>query len=325
MKGIGIIAVVVGHCATPDILHDFIFAWHMPLFFLVSGYFFRAKPVKEYLARNVRGLLLPYALTAFVMFLLTMTLWFMGKPESPLNSLMAIFVGAGSQRVPMMGQYFVGAIWFLLAIFWCRILYNSITDTLSNKYIVGGVILALFLLTVYVSRWLYIPSNLLQGVNAMLFFHIGHIAGVYGVEKQPYRKWTAAATAVLLAVALYASPTGDVPMSMVRCHYACWPLNVATAVLCTYTIYYCSALIASVPLLKRVLAYFGSISLLILCVHIVDLNYGHYAMNLFNGMFFHFDHWQKVLYDNVWHLVAALAGAWLLAQTKLVRLIFRIG
>ena len=41
MRGIGILSMLVGHCVIPDLLHKFIYMWHMPLFFIASGYFFR--------------------------------------------------------------------------------------------------------------------------------------------------------------------------------------------------------------------------------------------------------------------------------------------
>jgi fucose 4-O-acetylase-like acetyltransferase len=38
-KGIGIILVVVGHTSTPLYLHNIIYQFHMPLFFILSGLF----------------------------------------------------------------------------------------------------------------------------------------------------------------------------------------------------------------------------------------------------------------------------------------------
>lgn len=40
MKGVAILAMIAGHCFIPLKLHHFIYIWHMPLFFMVSGYFF---------------------------------------------------------------------------------------------------------------------------------------------------------------------------------------------------------------------------------------------------------------------------------------------
>lgn len=42
-KGIGMLAVVLGHMSIPAKMGDFIFSFHMPLFFLINGYFFKKK------------------------------------------------------------------------------------------------------------------------------------------------------------------------------------------------------------------------------------------------------------------------------------------
>ncbi|MBR2790277.1 MAG: acyltransferase family protein, partial [Eggerthellaceae bacterium] len=61
-RGLAIIAMVVGHCIGFGLGRDLIFAWHMPLFVLVSGMFIaEGTSLRKVLARNVRKLLLPYA------------------------------------------------------------------------------------------------------------------------------------------------------------------------------------------------------------------------------------------------------------------------
>ncbi|MBR3258336.1 MAG: acyltransferase [Eggerthellaceae bacterium] len=61
-RGLAIIAMVVGHCIGFGLGRDLIFAWHMPLFVLVSGMFItEGTSLRKVLARNARKLLLPYA------------------------------------------------------------------------------------------------------------------------------------------------------------------------------------------------------------------------------------------------------------------------
>lgn len=64
LKGIAILAMIAGHCFIPLPLHHFIYIWHMPLFFLISGYFFHEKPGGVVIRGICRGLLAPYAVTA---------------------------------------------------------------------------------------------------------------------------------------------------------------------------------------------------------------------------------------------------------------------
>ena len=62
IRGILIIFVVIGHSGG-GVLHDSIFLFHMPLFFLLSGFLFEGDRTKEkgYLTCKAKRLLIPYA------------------------------------------------------------------------------------------------------------------------------------------------------------------------------------------------------------------------------------------------------------------------
>ena len=65
-RGLAIIFMVVGHTIGFGLGRDLIFAWHMPLFVVVSGMFVHeGTSVARTLSRNARKLLLPYAVVAF--------------------------------------------------------------------------------------------------------------------------------------------------------------------------------------------------------------------------------------------------------------------
>lgn len=49
MKGIGILCMLVGHYSDNHILHQLIYSFHMPLFFVLGGYFTKVS------AKNVCG------------------------------------------------------------------------------------------------------------------------------------------------------------------------------------------------------------------------------------------------------------------------------
>ena len=66
LKGIGIILVVMGHVTHDMPLKNWIYAFHMPLFFLLSGIFF--KPTFENWKKSSKRLLIPYIFFAIVSF-----------------------------------------------------------------------------------------------------------------------------------------------------------------------------------------------------------------------------------------------------------------
>ena len=100
-KGIGIIFVVLGHCVVKtDLIHKFIFSFHMPLFFILSGYCFHAEKynkMSEVLKNRGKALLIPYCkfwLLGLIVTVLVpnwrnsltikgiLTDWYLGYPET---------------------------------------------------------------------------------------------------------------------------------------------------------------------------------------------------------------------------------------------------
>ncbi|MGG1754302.1 acyltransferase family protein, partial [Bacillus pumilus] len=61
-KGIGILLVVMAHVPIPDSFKQFIYSFHMPLFFLLSGMMFRSssRPALSFIQKKAKSLLLPY-------------------------------------------------------------------------------------------------------------------------------------------------------------------------------------------------------------------------------------------------------------------------
>ncbi len=62
-KGLGIMLMVLGHSGIPKVGHDFIYMFHMPLFFFVSGYCFDEKYQNmpyAFIKRKIKGLWWPY-------------------------------------------------------------------------------------------------------------------------------------------------------------------------------------------------------------------------------------------------------------------------
>jgi fucose 4-O-acetylase-like acetyltransferase len=84
-KGIGIIAVVYGHTFTSLGLYIYIF--HLPLFFVISGFLYASKdkePLMPYVKNKIHSLLIPY----FIFLALTNALLFGLYALRSLNSTM---------------------------------------------------------------------------------------------------------------------------------------------------------------------------------------------------------------------------------------------
>lgn len=78
-KAIGIILMVMGHSGSPNVLSRFLYMFHMPLFFICSGYFFKEMTntimLKAFYQKKVKRLYLPY-LRWSLLFLILHNLFF---------------------------------------------------------------------------------------------------------------------------------------------------------------------------------------------------------------------------------------------------------
>lgn len=63
-KAIGIILMVIGHSGSPSMINRFLYMFHMPLFFICSGYFFKeisdTTSFSLFFHKRIKGLYLPY-------------------------------------------------------------------------------------------------------------------------------------------------------------------------------------------------------------------------------------------------------------------------
>ena len=133
MKGISIIAVIIGHCPIPGPLMKSIFAWHLPLFFFVSGYIFKQTTFETSVTKNAKALIKPYLVTCAVYIIYICLIIFLGDSSvSVADSIFNIVYGSACNYGIPGTEHAIGVIWFLLSLFWARLTYNFILKSRIN-------------------------------------------------------------------------------------------------------------------------------------------------------------------------------------------------
>lgn len=87
IRGLAIIMVVLGHLGMPSFAHSFIYGFHMPLFFILSGYLYSSSrwsdtPFRQYAHAKARAYLLPYIVLAFINLCATFLMEYMQRAAS---------------------------------------------------------------------------------------------------------------------------------------------------------------------------------------------------------------------------------------------------
>jgi len=127
-KGLGIILVVIGHVWTRGPVRDAIYAFHMPLFFLLAGYAAQPRSPREAVPRLWASLMIPYF--AFLIVLMAVDpLIELARGHRPMfgsieAALQAAALGGTELRGPLTIFWFVPCLFFarvaqiVLAGFW---------------------------------------------------------------------------------------------------------------------------------------------------------------------------------------------------------------
>ncbi len=66
IKAIGIVLVIMGHVSQQAVLSKWIYSFHMPLFFFISGCMFMFSRKEAFLVRKVKSILVPYFCFGFL-------------------------------------------------------------------------------------------------------------------------------------------------------------------------------------------------------------------------------------------------------------------
>ena len=260
MKGIGILLVIIGHLAHGYGLSPIIYVFHMPLFFIVSGYFYKPKQPLVLFKRDVKLLLLPYALVAALILMYGVSMAWVRHDASKFTYWLEAFLYAG---VP---EPTISSLWFLLAMFWCRMVYNLLNVYLlehftnCKKILLGTITILIFVVSVKFIPMEYNYYCWAVGLSSMFFYMIGHVARLSDLHLS---KVTSVLFVIFGFYCLYLS-TGEVDMHHNR--FDCLPLNVIAAVSVTYFIYLICARCKSLKIGKW-LGWFGRYSLAAYCIH----------------------------------------------------------
>ena len=181
IKGIAILLVCIGHAATPSFLprpHTYeyvvqaIYSFHMPLFFLISGFLsYKIIDINlknnyiEFIKKKLYRICIPFLTISFITNLIVITLKILINDPLSTNAILdmikIIFL------YPENG--IMGALWFLYTLF----IINIISPILV-KFPLKIVIILAFLLNIFVPNNIYFLS-----ISRVCFFLVYFLIGIY--------------------------------------------------------------------------------------------------------------------------------------------------
>ena len=93
-KGIGIILVLMGHVGFGDVSSHIAHAFHMPMFFLISGFLYNESKgvgINSWINRKSKGLLYPYLIFGIINYVVYVLLQILRGEEVKITHLSHMF------------------------------------------------------------------------------------------------------------------------------------------------------------------------------------------------------------------------------------------
>lgn len=270
-KGIGILLVVIGHVKLKKYpyIQNFIYSFHMPLFFIISGYFFRPKENRECLQKIIKRYIIPYLITCAIIIMYNVIRPLIdGKSFSEIHIIAKEWLKAalyGSGRRREWGIKPIGAIWFLLALSFSTYFMNYIYK-FKKRYIISILIAYIGYKT---SQIIWLPWSIQAGMFSLIYFEIGIKAKEYNIfeRRMPIFIYISSLLLIIFGT-LYCEK-----VYVVENVYKNGFLDIIIACCGTFIVIKVSQLIEKyLKLSKKILLFFGTHSLKCLCIHIISLD-----------------------------------------------------
>lgn len=157
IKAFAIWTMVIGHVGLQNqSIMDLIFIFHVPVFFIISGYFDKGKDIcKAIVVKNFKSLLIPYFFFSIIAFsycwvspYLHPELYYNGTIyQTFLKAFVGLFLMDDISRsfafLPL------GPVWFLVSLFWTRLIFSACVTLWRTKRWMLIFIIAACILSVY--------------------------------------------------------------------------------------------------------------------------------------------------------------------------------
>lgn len=171
LRAIGILYMIFGHITLYPKYDHYIHAFHMPLFFFITGYFFAKNEKlswKEFVKKISKKILIPYFILG-ITFALTDSIFFTGIKTIPKNLLTLITIN--NENFPI-----AGAFWYFTCLYFAMILFYFLRKLIKKDYLLIVCSFLIMLIGIYFKKIINIELwlSIIPSFVAVEFIDIGY-------------------------------------------------------------------------------------------------------------------------------------------------------
>ena len=181
VKGIAIILMVIGHSGCPHYLKNYIYLFHMPIFYFVSGYFFNEKYLNnklDFIKRKLNQLYRPFVVYGLIFLFLSPLLYKANIIDNVYSAqeikerTITIIIFRSVEKLAV-------SFWFLRSLFTVSILFlfiRFITSKFKKWKDASTILIVLFLFiigNILAIRGIKLPSQFQREFIVLFFYALG--------------------------------------------------------------------------------------------------------------------------------------------------------
>ena len=271
LKFIGILTVILGHINFP--LNGFIYTWHMPLFFMISGFFIKFDTsLKVFVVKNFKRLMIPYFIFSIIgLFAEILKRHLLHRDALDYtHEIKGIFI---DMDFAGLCNTYAFVLWFLPALFFARIFLYFIKNKIPNLLLQLLAIVSLFIVSFYVD----LPFGIDNALNALIFVYAGNII----FDKKMPSVLVLLSVVALAVICLFGF---NLNLDMASKVYSNKFLNVLWAISFVHVLIFC---IKNIRLNSKFIKIWGGNTMLLFILHPYTNNIAHIAV-------------QKALHSDYW-------------------------
>lgn len=271
-KGIAIILTIAGHTLSHAGMTNFIYSFHMPIFFVLSGMLWKERDFKKNLVNWMRGLLVPYVATATVMCLYYYVRNLLLATEGADRiqpGIVDILLGVSGKSTLVPSVMGFGFAWFFVCMFVTKVFFEiilHITSTEKQRAFAVGVSMVL---GYAISKVAMLPWSVDIALVCVGFMYVGYLLRGDRFESYfitgKYRYFAWIACAVVWIVGMWG---GSVNLA-----WRTYPNGLGSilgAVGGSMLVLVFSYYVSKLTMMKKGLAFWGRNSMIILCLHTLE-------------------------------------------------------
>lgn len=260
-KGIGIILMIVGHCSFcfvdyPWVIRG-IYSFHMPLFFIISGFFIKEGLSFQY-KKELKRLILPYVVVSLFVILGQNIRSLFFEKSFDWDICIGALYGSGG---PVFNWHIPQntAMWFLLCLFFSRLLFMNVVLRCKESNRIWMVVL-LMTIGYLCGKFFWLPFCLCPALVAVSFIYAG-----YRTKKNNYCR-----DELIVLLLLWISGACLSSFDLVTNHYPLLFISLFVAFSGSIVVIALAKRIEKIRYLSNILNYYGRYSLAILCVNNIE-------------------------------------------------------